>query len=307
MKKNRNVRYFLREGFRNIGTNGLMSVASVAVLMSCLVMIGSAVMIFLNVDSLLQKIEAQNVIMVFLEKEASDEVVSNVGKQLEALDNVENVEFVSRAAAFDTVVESLGENASILNGVDNSFLPDGYKVTVSDMQFFSQTVAAIGELNYIMSIQENSDLASRLENIRTAVSYVSLGIIILLFIVALFIIANTVRITMFTRRLEISIMKAVGATNWFIRWPFLIEGITIGLIAAVLAIGVLYLIYFLAGDALLTIFGILNSGLVPFKDYALYIFAAFAGVSIVTGGLGSIFSIGRYLKEQGSVILDDNN
>ena len=101
-------------------------------------------------------------------------------------------------------------------------------------------------------------------------------------------------------------MKAVGATNWFIRWPFLVEGITIGLISAVLAFGVLYLIYFLASDSLLAIFGLLGNSLVDFWAYAVYIAVGFVVVSIVTGGIGSVFSIGRYLKEQGSVVLDEN-
>ena len=304
--KNRNLRYLTREGIRNIGANRLMSVASVAVLMSCLVMIGCAVLIYFNIDSLLYNIESQNVIMVFVEQDADDATVSDVQKSIEKLDNIENIRFISKENAYKTVLESLGENASVLSGVDNSFLPDAFEITVSDMQYFVKTVSELKNVPHVGSIRENSDLAARLEKVRTAVSYVSIGVIVLLMLVALFIIANTVRITMFTRKLEISIMKAVGATNSFIRWPFLIEGVTIGVISAVLAMGVLYLIYFLAADALLSIFGILGGTLVNFWDYALYLFLAFLGVSIFTGGLGSVFSIGRYLKEQGSVVVDES-
>lgn len=304
--KNRNLRYLTHEGIRNIGANRLMSVASIAVLMSCLVMIGCAVLIYFNIDSLLKNIEAQNVIMVFVEKDADDATVNEVQKNIEKLDNIENIRFVSKENAYATVLESLGENASVLSGVDNAFLPDAFEITVTDMQFFSKTVRELKEIPHVGSLRENSDLASRLEKVRTAVTYVSIGVIILLMIVSLFIIANTVRITMFTRKLEISIMKAVGATNSFIRWPFLIEGVTIGIISAVLAMGILYLIYFLASDALLSIFGILGGTLVNFWDYAAYIFAAFLGVSVFTGGLGSVFSIGKYLKEQGSVVIDDS-
>ena len=304
--KNKNLRYLTREGIKNIGANRLMSLASIAVLMSCLVMIGCAVLLYLNIDSLIHSIESQNVIMVFVEKDADEDTVSAVEKNLKAVGNVENVEFIPKGDAYATILSSLGENATVLNGVDASFLPDAFQVTVRDMQFFSQTVGEIHKIPNVLSVRENSDLAARLEKIRTAVTYVCFGVIILLFIVALFIIANTVRITMFTRKREISIMKAVGATNSFIRWPFLIEGISIGIIAAVLAMGVLYLIYYLANSALLTIFGVFGSSLVAFKDYALYIFAFFICVSIVTAGIGSIFSIGKYLKEQGSVV-DENN
>ena len=283
-----------------------MSFASIAVLMSCLVMIGCAVLLYFNIDELLHSIESQNVIMVFVEKDAEEEDIDEVEASLNAIPNIEKVTFIPKADAYRTVLESLGENADIMNGVDASFLPDAFEVRVADMQYFTDTVNGIRNLKHILSIRENSDLAHRLEKIRTAVSYVCVGIIVLLFIVALFIIANTIRISMFTRKLEISIMKAVGATNSFIRWPFLIEGIAIGIISAVLSMGVLYLIYYLAGESLLTIFGILGGSLIAFKDYALYLFGGFVCVSVVTAGIGSIFSIGKYLKEQGSVV-DANN
>ncbi len=306
MKKTMNLRYLTHEGIKNIGINRLMSLASVAVLMSCLVMIGSAFMLFLNVDSLLKNIQAQNVIMVFADLDADDATVAQLKENIGKLDNIASIDFVPKEDAYKQVISSLGDNASILSGVDDSFLPDGFKVTVSDMEFFTKTVNDIRGLPNVYSIQQNSDLAARLEKIRTAVSYISIGIVILLLIVAIFIIANTIKITMFSRKLEISIMKAVGATNSFIRWPFLVEGVTLGILAAILAWGILYGLYVLTGEALLTIFGVLGGSLVSFWDYAVYIGIAFVVVSIIAGGFGSIISIGKYLKEQGSVVLDDD-
>ena len=306
MKRNRNVRYLTQEGIKNIGTNRLMSVASVAVLMSCLVMIGSALLIFLNVDALLQNIEDQNIIMVFVDVGSDQATVQGVEQQINTIDNIQSCEFVSKAEAYQKVLESLGSNATLLSDSDDSFLPDGFRLTVKDMDLFASTVAQLQSIDHVLNVQQNTDLAARLSRVRRSVSYVSICIIALLFVVSLFIIANTVKITMFSRKLEISIMKAVGATNWFIRWPFLIEGITIGLISAVCGFGVLYLIYYLASDSLLDIFGLLDNSLVNFWDYAAYIGAGFVAVSIVTGGIGSIISIGRYLKEQGSVVLDEN-
>ncbi len=307
MKKRMNLRYLTSEGIKNIGINRLMSVASVAVLMSCLVMIGCAFLLFLNVDSLLQNIQSQNVIMVYAELNADNSEVQELGNNLKKIDNVSSVEFVPKAQAYEQVLSSLGDNASALNGVDDSFLPDGYKVVVTDMQYFRETVESIKTISGIYDIRENSDLAEKLEGIRTAVTYISIGIVIILLIVAIFIIANTIKITMFSRRLEISIMKAVGATNSFIRWPFLVEGLTLGIISAILSFGLLYALYYFTSDALLTIFGVLGGGLVSFWDYAVYIAIAFIAISVITGGFGSIISIGKYLKEQGSVVLDDNH
>ena len=300
-----NLRYLTHEGIKNISVNRLMSFASVAVLMSCLVMIGSAFLLFLNVDAMLKKIQAQNVIMVFAELDADDAEVAELKANLEKIDNIASIDFIPKEDAYKQVVSSLGDNASVLNGVDDSFLPDGFKLTVSDMQLFSGTVNKIRSVPGVYSVQQNSDLAARLEKIRTAVSYISIGIVVLLFIVAIFIVANTIRITMFSRRLEISIMKAVGATNSFIRWPFLVEGVALGVISAVLAWGALYGLYTLTGDTLLTIFGVLGGSLVSFWDYAAYIAVAFILLSIFAAGFGSIFSISKYLKEKGSVDIDN--
>lgn len=304
--KNRNIRYLTQEGLKNIGINRLMSVASVAVLMSCLVIIGFALLLFLNVDSLLKNIESQNVVMAFCEVGASEEDVNFTKEKLGSIDNIESFDFVSKQSAYESVKLSLGDNADILKNIDSSFLPDGYRIVVSDMSLFDETVAKISEISTVSSIQQNSDLAKKFEEIRVAVTYISIGVIVVLFVVSMFIIANTVRITMFSRKLEISIMKAVGATNWFIRWPFLVEGICLGLIASVLSFLLLALLYNVMGGAFSSIFGILGNSIVNFWDYAVLIFSGFVFVSVITGGLGSLISMSKYLKEQGSVVLDEN-
>ncbi len=304
--KNRNIRYLTHEGIKNIGINRLMSVASVAVLMSCLVIIGFAILLFLNVDSLLEYVESQNVVMAFCEADAPDNVVEGTKKALESIDNIALCEFVSKEEAFEMVSASFGDNAEILKNIDNSFLPDGFRLTISDMKLFDETVAKISSVDTVASIQQNSNLASTLEEIRQAISFISIGVIIVLFIVSMFIIANTVRITMFSRKLEISIMKAVGATNWFIRWPFLVEGIVIGLISSVVSFIVLALLYNVLTGPFTSIFGILGNSVVNFWEYAIVIFAGFLSVSVITGGLGSLISMRKYLKEQGSVVVDEN-
>lgn len=304
--KNKNIRYLTHEGIKNIGINRLMSVASIAVLMSCLVIIGFALLLFFNVDSLLENIENQNVVMVFCDVAADEDTVNATKEAIDSLENIASCEHISKQQAFDSVVASLGEDSDLLKNIDESFLPEGFRVTVSDMAGFRDTVAAITAIESVNSVQQNGDLAAKLEELRTAVTYISIGVIIVLFIVSLFIIANTVRITMFSRRLEISIMKAVGATNWFIRWPFLIEGIFLGLISAVCSFALLAVLYNALGGAFASIFGILGNSIVNFWDYALYILGGFLLVSCLTGGFGSLISMRKYLKEQGSVVLDEN-
>ncbi|MBE6790182.1 MAG: permease-like cell division protein FtsX [Clostridia bacterium] len=304
--KNRNIRYLTHEGIRNIGINRLMSVASVAVLMSCLVIIGFAVLLFFNVDSLLQHIEAQNVVMVFCEVDATEQDIQLTDEKLKQIDNITSVEFVSKEEAFELIKASFDEDSKLLNNIDNSFLPAGFRVTVTDMALFDETVAKITAVETIADIQQNGDLASKLEEIRSAVTYISIGVIIVLFIVSMFIIANTVRITMFSRKLEISIMKAVGATNWFIRWPFLVEGVVLGIISSFVSFIVLALLYSLLSGPFSSIFGLLGNVVVSFWDYALILLGGFLVVSVLTGAVGSLISMRKYLKEQGSVVLDES-
>ena len=310
MKQRGSFRYLVSEGFRNIHANRLMSVASIAVLVACLVMIGSACMIFVNVQSAVNQVGQQNVIMVFVNDAAEGvnrEAYLDACKiDLQKIDNVEEITLVSREEGFETVLSELAD-ASILSEADADFLPDGFKITVRNMELFDNTVKQIQELPAVIHVRQNSDLAVRLQNISDAVSYISFGIIVMLFLVALFIIANTIRITMHSRRLEISIMKAVGATNWFIRLPFIVEGFVIGVISACLSIVFLFVLYLVAEQALQNLFSIFNSDIVGFAAYAIPIFLGFLVISVFTGGLGSVFSIGKYLKEQGGVVLNDEN
>ena len=311
MKQRGSIRYLISEGFRNIRVNRLMSVASVAVLVACLVMIGSAFMIFVNVHSTVEQVGQQNVIMAFVD-DAQDDVdreayLETIRISLQTINNIEDIELVRREDGFQSIKEELADNASILSNADASFLPDGFRITVQDMKHFETTVAQISELPQVIHIRQNSDLAGRLQKISEGVTYISVGIIALLFLVALFIIANTIRITMHSRRLEISIMKAVGATNWFIRLPFIVEGVVLGVISAIVSILLLFVLYTVAGNAMQNMFSIFNSQIVGFAGYVLPLFGIFLLISVFTGSLGSIFSIGKYLKEQGGVVIHDEN
>ncbi len=303
--KGSSLKYLTREGFRNIWVNRLMTLASVTVLLACLVIIGVGAMAFFNIDALLDKVEAQNVVMVYVEMDSDDLTTSGVGVELQKMENIESCEFIPKEDAFRAQIESMGGDSAVFEGFTECPLPDAYKVTLKDLTQFSATVAQIKTLTGVSSVRENSDLASKLLSIRRAVTVVSIGLVAMLFLVALFIIANTIRITMFSRKLEINIMKAVGATNWFIRWPFLVEGVLIGIIASVLSLGVLWGLYELAAVSFSDLLLSLGFSFVPFTRYALQILGVFLGIGIFTGGFGSMISMNKYLKEQGSVVSNE--
>ena len=241
--KGSSLRYLTREGFRNVWVNKMMSIASVAVLMACLLIIGIGAMAYFNINSLLDIVEAQNIVMVYVSDEADDVKTSELRLSLENMDNIASCEFVPKEDAFQRQIELMGGDSALFEGFKTSPLPDAFKVTVKDLSRFKETVSEIEKLDGVYNVRENSDLASKLVTVRRAVTIVSAGLVSMLFLVALFIISNTIRITMFSRKLEINIMKAVGATNSFIRWPFMVEGVLLGIISAGVSVLLLWGLY----------------------------------------------------------------
>lgn len=300
--KSNSLKYLTREGFRNLWVNRLMSLASVTVLMACLVIIGVGSMIYFNLTSLLDIVESQNVVMVYVEDGTSELDTSEVGVKIKNMANVEDCIFVPKEDAFEKQIEDMGGDSALFEGFEESPLPDAYKVTIKDLSSFDATVKQLNAMEHIETVRENSDLASKLVSIRKAVTIASIGIVAMLFLVALFIISNTIRITMFSRKLEINIMKAVGATKNFIRWPFMIEGVLLGLIASVISIFLLWGVYELAGYTFASVVSMIKIELVKFTDYFWILFAAFAFIGVFTGTVGSMFSMNKYLKEQRSIV-----
>lgn len=303
--KGTSLKYLTHEGFRNVWVNRLMSLASVTVLMACLIIMGAGIMIYFNINNVVDKVQSQNVVMVYVADDASEDETTQIGTSLKGISNVESCEFVPKEVAFQEQIQSMGGDAALFEGFDEIPLPDAYKVTVKDLSQFENTVSQIKQINKVDSVRENSDLASKLLSLRHAVSIVSVGLVIMLFLVALFIISNTIRITMFSRKLEISIMKAVGATNWFIRWPFMIEGMILGTISGIVSLGVLWGLYAVAEKVFAQTLSLIGFSLVPFSGYCWQILLVFVAIGLFTGGFGSLVSMAKYLKEQGSVVSDD--
>lgn len=303
--KGTSLKYLTHEGFRNVWVNRLMSLASVTVLMACLIIMGAGIMIYFNINNVVDKVQSQNVVMVYVADDASEDETTQIGTSLKGISNVESCEFVPKEVAFQEQIQSMGGDAALFEGFDEIPLPDAYKVTVKDLSQFETTVSQIKQINKVDSVRENSDLASKLLSLRHAVSIVSVGLVVMLFLVALFIISNTIRITMFSRKLEISIMKAVGATNWFIRWPFMIEGMILGTISGIVSLGVLWGLYAVAEKVFAQTLSLIGFSLVPFSGYWWQILLVFVAIGLFTGGFGSLVSMAKYLKEQGSEVSDD--
>lgn len=298
------LRYLIKEGFRNTWTNRMMSIASICVLMSCLVLIGSASMIFLNMDSLLSRIEEENVIMVYIKDDTTDAAITQMGEEIKAMDNIKDIEFIKKEDAWAEQLETMEDaQAQFFTQISSDIpLPDAYKVTVADLSKFDTTVKQLKGLNNVDTIRENKDLAQKLVAIRHGITIISIVIIAVLFAISLFIISNTIKLTVYSRRLEISIMKSVGATNSFVRLPFVVEGMILGILSGVISLGLVWGLYELAVNQFHDFLTSLRLSALPFSDYALAMLGIFVAIGIVSGVGGSVITMSKYLNKEGSEI-----
>ncbi len=298
------LRYLFKEGFRNTWTNRMMSIASICVLMSCLVLIGCASMIFLNIESLLGRIEEENVVMVYIEDGTTDADITAMGETIKAIDNVKGIEFVAKETAWEEQLATMEEaQREFFTEISSDIpLPDAYKVTVDDLAYFDSTIDQIKQLDHIDTIRENKDLAKKLVTIRHGIEVIAIVIIAVLLAISVFIIQNTIKLTVYSRRLEISIMKSVGATNSFVRLPFVVEGMILGIISGVVSLGVVWAFYEFAINQFSDLLISLGLEALKFADYALPMLGAFVLIGIITGVGGALLSMGRYLNKEGSEI-----
>ena len=301
-----NFKYLVREGLRNAWANRLMTLASVGVLVCCLVLMGSAVLVSVNISHAMKWLQDQNVVMVFLNSTVSGSdasyTVSDVRNQILSVDNVDenNIEFISKEEGFQSLLDRFDEKLRIIDSLGDTanILPDAFRVGFKDHTRYETTVQQLKNLDVVYTVRDNRKYAEKLMGINKTVTVVGVWIVGLLLVVSLFIITNTIKLTMMVRKLEISIMKSVGATDWFIRMPFLVEGIVIGLTAGILSFALVSYIYSAATSA---ISSIMSAGALPYMSMIWWLLLAFVGSGVLSGALGSLFSIGKYLKDDGGV------
>ena len=299
--KFRTFRYLLSEGFKNVWSHRLMSIASSGVLMACMLMIGIVFSLSANIDNYVSEIQQNAVVMVFFKDDMSRDDALAASEAIKNLDNINDVKFVSKEDGLSSQEDSMGEEYKEIFAIlqDDNPLPDGAQVTIDDLEKYNQTVEEIRGVSGVDIIRQRGDYVDKLVSIRSAISIIGTGVILLLLIISLAIVSNTIKITMFTRKLEINIMKAVGATNRFIRTPFVIEGMLLGIIAGVVSTGCLYVIYKLAEQTLMSSFTGLGA-FVPFTSFAFKLLGGFIVMGALVGSLGSAISIGKYLRHEGS-------
>ena len=287
--------YLIREGFRSITTHGFMSFASVTIIMACLVIMGIVSLLSVNIDALIKDLEDQNEIVVFIDESIADENEAKaIQGSIEALDNISSAEFVSREDAMDNFMSKYDEN--LMEGIDESVFRHRFVVHLTDIAMMSQTQSELESLAGVAKVNAHLEYAKTFVTIRNVVSVISMVLIAMLVFVSIFIMTNTIKLATFGRREEIAIMKMVGATNGFIRMPFVIEGLVLGMMGGGLAFVAVWGLYnVITGKLVGTLTGNFIS-VVPFSSVGIEIFVVFMAVSIMVGVFGGVNAIRNYLK-----------
>lgn len=293
--------YLVKEGVKNVWSNRIMSIASICVLVSCLVLTGAAALFSLNISVMVDAVGQNNEITVYMKEELSQIEAKYVGRDIEKMENVKEVIFVSSEEALEKFKDQVGEQLFERLGDRKKVLPDAFRVQMKDLSKYDETVKQIKTLNGVDEISDRRDFAEKLTKVSNLVNIIAVGVVVALIVISLFIIANTIRATMYSRRFEISIMKSVGATNMFVRMPFLVEGMVIGFISAALSTGALALLY----NGLVGVLKRTNLPIdyIPFTSVVIPLAAAFVIVGVIVGFFGGFISIRKYLKKEGNEIL----
>ena len=290
-----NIGYLLKEGIVGIFRHGFMSFAAVCVTVACLLIIGSFSLLVYNVNIMVEELNQTNQVMVYIDSELSDAEARSIGTPINQIPNVLQAQFVTREQALADFAADHQEESEAFAGVVADYLRHRYVVTLIDNSLMKETIAQIETISGVAKISASLELAEGFATVQSVLQIASMGIIAVLLVVSLLIISNTVKISMYDRKDEIAIMKMVGATNGFIRLPFVVEGFSLGAIGAVLAFGLEWWLY----DALLVKIQEIDAlgmfKLVSFEVLLIPMVATFGAAALFVGIVGSWTSIRKFL------------
>ena len=289
--------YLIKEGFLSIFTHGFMSFACIMVIVACLLIMGIFTVIAYVVDLNIDEFAQKNQILAFVDESLSEGEAREIGRRLEAIDNVKEAVFVSRETAMENFIEErTRDNDNDFSDLTPSVFRNRYVIYLNDLSMLDITDKAIENVNGIADTNASSELSAWFIAFRNVVTLVSVILIVILFVVSVFIMQNTIKLATFSRREEIGIMKMVGASNSFIRCPFVVEGLILGLLGGVIAFFALWGIYQMASEKVLS--DMIGSMLVvpAFHTMQYPILIIYLAIGLIVGTFGSNIAIRNYLK-----------
>ena len=288
-------RYFAHEGLSNMFSHGFMSFAAIGITVACLLIMGTFTLVAVNANELLRDLEQENEILAYVDDSYDEAQARALEKKLLSIPNVASATFISKEEAMENFVEQYPDEA-LFQDLDPEILRDRYAIKIADLRQQKQTVERVKAVEGIAKVNAYEEIAGGFITVRNVATVVCVALIAILFVVSVFIISNTIKLTTFDRRAEIAIMRMVGATNGFIRWPFVYEGFMIGVLGAAIAFFLQWALYeavcqgVAANDSLQLI------RMVEFSELWKPVAAAFAGAGVVVGVGGSLSAIRRFLQ-----------
>lgn len=287
--------YFIKEVYTSFKRNIWMTLASIFTVVLSLFILGFFSIVILNLNKMANTLESQVQISVYLKDDLSQEEIDETKETLSKIEGLQDIKFTTREEAMKNFKERLGDQQFLLDALDDTNpLPDSFSLTVTSPQQVKTIADTAAALDSVESASYSQDIINHLFNLTHLIRLIGIALIILLTGAAIFIISNTIRLTVFARRKEIAIMKYVGATDWFIRWPFLLEGICLGFIGGGLATIFLYIVYNQVTQKIYEAMAFFP--LIPQHPFIDYISLAILVAGIIIGALGSTISLKRFLK-----------
>lgn len=295
------IKYLVGQGVDNVWKNRMMAFASFCVLLVSLLLVGISVLAYWNATSIIGGVESKNEVIVYLKDNTTDEEISQIGNDLRTVPNVAEVRFYSKEEAYASLKQSMADYQVLFESLgDDNPLVDAYRIRVEDIGQITNTIAVIRTFDHIYSIRAPYDFVNILVQLRKILMWVMGALVLAMVIVSMVIISNTTKASVYSRREEIQIMKYVGATDAFIRFPFFIEGMITGFFAGLLALGITWLVYTSVVNtleeqsALLSIIGMGN--IIRFSDIYLQVAGCYIFGGAMIGALGSSISIRKYIN-----------
>ena len=291
--------YLIGEGFSNVFKNKKSTGASLMIMCATMIIFGIFLILGENINHFVEEVESVQGVQVFINNDATQEQIDEIGDKIRQIDGVSTVEYVSKDDALQQMKDRFGDKQDLLEGYEeNNIFPASYVVTLTDLTKSQEVQDQILTFDNIKKITSKDETVTTLINLANGIKIVTGVILVLLVIISIFIIANTIKLTVHARRKEISIMKYVGATNGFIRWPFIVEGMIIGVFASIISIAIVGFAYNIIAQKLISseFMQVINMSLVTFGDMFNSIIFVYMLLGIGIGALGSVISMRKYLK-----------
>ena len=290
-----NAGYFIREGLRGLTSHRAFAFAAIGIIAACLIITGSVSLVVVNLEHNLNRLMAENEILAYIDESYSQEDAEALGETLQAIPNVTDCTFVNREDALENYLDGL-EDDTLYTDLPSTVLRDRYVIHVEDITILTDTVKQVEAVKGVAKVSAAMDVVNGFITVRNVAAGVAVILLGVLLVVSFFIISNAIKMATIHRAEEIAIMKIVGATNAFVRWPFVVEGIVLGLASAVIAGILQFGIYSLLTKAVNGFSYVQFITLIPYQQLVLPVSVAYLAIGLLVGVLGSLIALRKFLR-----------